>query len=79
MRSDRLGGCSVSAVELDCCGRGGTWLVGMTSLLAVLESMCRFVVRIAKIRLVSIDRELVPRAQEVSAQHRKCDVIAPGK
>jgi hypothetical protein len=74
MRSDRLEGCSVSAVELiDCCGRGGTRLVGMTwnlhsSLLAVLESMCRFVVRIAKIRLVSIDRELVPRAQGSASQ-----------
>ena len=71
MRNDRLGGCSVSAVELDCCGRGGTRLVGMTwslhsSLLAVLESMCRIVVKLAKIRLVGIDRELVPRARGVS-------------
>jgi len=50
----------VSAVKLDCCGRGGTQLVGVTlnllssSLLAVLESICRLVLRLVKIRIVAL-------------------------
>jgi hypothetical protein len=49
-----------------------------SSLLAVLELMCRFVVKLAKIRLVGIDRELVPHARGVSIANVTA-LIAPGK